>query len=698
MRLTALLLLLAKVVVVAQSTPPVTGIQVIQHDGQTFITWNDAASGSTGANYRYNLYRSTNGPITNLSSATLVQQGIYNNSGQLIGPKPYKQATRQDTNNPMSKIQGGGSALPVWSGAAVYTNQATANAYYAVITHDITGASADSPLTAGSNATTASIAESVAAIQPILQIPGTDSSREDGCSNCNITSASIGQPLWLKLHASGGRASAWGDYWAYWGNSNMGYQDGIQSMFSIYQNATGDAFESGFKNQLILTPQDTVWTVLAGGNSYDANAQSETYWYGFNSNTNFPSTYIPATNSGAYIFPVTKSKLSFIVPWAIAHYQSDPNRIFGHGESMGGYGSSIWSLRQSNLFAGVFMGIPIIGPWQKIPQVDYGAALGTVSLVTGSPTVTWVSGTNFGQYLQGPTTIFNLTINGVTKTVLSVNTAIQLTLNDNWAGASGTYSYMTGNGQNCNGSPACGAGLTTISTNSADMLPDNRTVYNNDADTPTWISQNCGRAIPYVGWAAGRSDTTTAGMWNMSVVLANALANCHLGFSFAWSNGNHSSATATLLYPLVSTYAPQLRLNVSYPAFTSFSLDSNYGNGSTTVGDCNTGNSGTGPVCYSNYGWTWTVPMDTASSWSTTITNSQITAGTCPTTKCATTATVSVTPRNTQSFKPGPGSTVSWTATGGQNGSVVVDSYGLATITGVNLTTNPTTVTFNVAP
>jgi hypothetical protein len=57
-----------------------------------------------------------------------------------------------------------------------------------------------------------------------------------------------------------------------------------------------------------------------------------------------------------------------------------------------------------------------------------------------------------------------------------------------------------------------------------------------------------------------------------------------------------------------------------------------------------------------------------------------------------------VTARNTKSFKPAPGSTVKWTATGGQSGSVVVDSYGLATVTGLSLTTNPTTVTFTAGP
>jgi len=695
MRLISLLVLAADVAVLAQSAPPVTDIQAIQHDGQTFVTWNDAATGSMGSNYRYNLYRSTTGPIKSLATATLVQQGIYNNSAQLIGPKPYNQATRQNVTNPMSKIQNGGSAAALWSGVAVYTNLATAHAYYAVITHDITQATADSPLVPGGNATTSSISESVAAIQPVMQIPGTDPSRQVGCSNCNITSASVGQPLWLKLHASGGVASAWGDYWAYWGNPNMGYQDGIQSMFTIYQDATGTAFSSGFSNQLILTPQDAVWAVGAGGNNPSADARSETYWYGLHSDINFPSAYKPVTDTGAYAFPFTKNKLSLILPWAIAHYGADPNRIFAYGESMGGYGSSAWSLRQPNVFAGIFMTIPIIGPWGKIPQLDYGAAQGTVSAVNGSTTVAWVSGPKFGKYLAGPTTVFNITIGGVTKTVSSVNSPTQMTLTDTWTGTSVTYPYVTGFGQQCNGYPACGAGLITIATTAVDRLPDNVTGYNNDTDTPTWIAKNCGRDIPFVSWAAGRTDTTTAGMWNMSVLFAKALTACHLGFSFAWSNGNHSSATGRLLQPLLSTYTPQLRLNVSYPAFTRFSLDSNYGDGSTTVGDCITGDSTNGPVCYVNYGWTWTTPVDTVSSWSTTVTNSQITSGTCPTNKCASTATVSITPRNTQFFKPAPRSTVTWTATGGQKGSAVVDSYGLVTITGINLTTNPLTITIS---
>jgi hypothetical protein len=692
-----LTLLCADVAARAQTAPAVTAIQAIQHEGQTFITWNDAATGTTGSNYRYDLYRSTSGPITTLGSATLVETVIYNNSAQLIGPKPYNQSIRQNTLYPMSKIQNGGTALPLWSGATVYTNLATASAYYAVITHDITGSSADSVIVPGSNATTTPVSESVAPIQPILQIPGTNPSRMIGCSNCMVTSASIGQPIWLKLHASGGMAAAWGDYWAYWGDSTMGFQDGTQAMYAVYQDVTGDAFDSGFENQLIVTPQDAVWSVGAGGNSSFANAQSETYWYGYNASASVPGVSQLVKDSGAYIFPSTKNKLNLLMPWTIAYYQPDPNRVFAHGISMGGYGVSTWALRQANLFAGAFMGIPIIGPWQKIPQVDFGAALGTVAVINGSTTVNWVSGQNFGIYLNGPNTPFNLTINGKTKVVSVVNSPTQLTLTNNWTDTSGDYNYVTGNGNGCNGAPACGAGLSTIATSAVNLLPDQVTQYNNDTDTPTWVSQNCGRNIPYVAWAAGRLDTTTAGMWNMSVLFANALETCHLGFSFAWANDYHNTDTSALVEPLTANYASQLHLNVSYPAFTSFSLDSNYGNGNTNNGDCITGNASQGPICYINFGWAWTTPLDTAASWSTTVTNSQLTTGTCPTTNCATTATVSITPRNAQSFIVAPGTTVYWSASNGQGGSVVADTYGLATVSGVNLTTSALTITLSTS-
>src|SRR5207248_3828784 len=122
------------------------------------------------------------------------------------------------------------------------------------------------------------------------------------------------------------------------GDSTMGYQDGTQSTFAIYQNPAGN-YNYGFRNQLIMGPQDAVW-------SESGNALSETFWYGYYAVPNF------ATDATPHVYPYTRNKLSFPVPWVINHYKLDPNRVFGWGRSMGGMGLTTWAIRQ-NLFAGV---------------------------------------------------------------------------------------------------------------------------------------------------------------------------------------------------------------------------------------------------------------------------------------------------------------------------------------------------------
>ena len=503
----------------AQTAAPVTNIQAIQHDGQTFITWKDAAAGQAGERYRYDLYRSTAGPITDLDRATLVQRGIYNNSGQLLGPKPFTQATRQNAALAMSKIHNGGPSLPPWSGLGVYTNLAAEAAYFAVITRDVTGSQKPSPLTAG-NYLTDPVHEAPATPLPVLQTPSSDASRKPAC--CSI-SGKASLPLWLRLHGSGGRAAIWGDLQAYWGDSAMGYQDGIQSIFAVYEDHVGSAFAKGGEKKLILTPQDAVWSI-------DGNHGSETYWYGYK--------VIPplAKDRKPHVYPYTQAKLAKIVPWAIHHYSADPNRVYGISESMGGYGQVEWSLRHGDIFAAVFMRIPILGPWLHIPS------------------------------------LIDVTPGGFPKTVSTL----------------------------------------------ADTLPDG-TPPNEDTDITGWMAQDCSRNLPYVSWSSGRNDVGVANhhMWTYAVQLANTLKTCHYGFSFIWSNGRHDAATAGLENTLLERYQAAFARNLSYPAFTNFSMDQDYGDG-----DFNNG-SPTGCV---NCGWQWRVTGDTATSWSASFTNTHVTS------------------------------------------------------------------------
>ncbi len=559
----------------AQTAPPVTNIHAVQHDGQTFVTWTDAAAGADGEHYRYDLYRSTSGQITDLSRAALVQTGIYNNSGQLIGPKPFSQATRQNAALPMSKVQNGGAALPTWSGLAVYTNTDRASAYYAVVTRDVTNLLQPSPLSAD-NSLRVPVTESPAPIVPVLQIPSTDQSRKPSC--CSI-SGKANLPLWLRLHGSGGSAAALGDLQAYWGDSTMGYQDGTQSMFALYEDHSGSAFAKGGVRKLIMTPQDAVWSI-------DGKSGSETYWYGYKVIPMF------AKDRNAHVYPFTRAKLALIVPWAIRHYAADPNRIYGISESMGAYGQTQWSLRHADIFAAIFMRVPILGPWLHIPS------------------------------------LLDVTPIGTPRTVAATN----------------------------------------------DTLPDG-TLYSNDTDIATWVARDCSRNLPYVSWSSGRNDIGLANhrMWSYAVQMANALGTCHYGFSFIWGNGRHDGATASLENTLLEQYQTVFSRNISYPAFTHFSLDNNYGNGDPK--------DGTLAGCV-NCGWRWKVITDTADVWSASFMNTQVTAR----------SITDVTPRNAQLFKRAPGMAVKWSASTGQKGLAVADSYGLVTIPGVELVAGAETV------
>ena len=551
----------------AQTCPAATNLHASQHDGQTFITWTDAASGVAGKDYRYDLYRSTAGPIKDTSHATLTQKGIFNNSAQLLGPKPFNQTTRQNQSLPMSRIQNNGTPLPPSSGLAVSIDKEIASAYYAVITRDVTNSLPPSPISAA-NSLTMPVRESPAPFSPVLQMPSSDPSRRPDC--CSIT----GTPhltLWLRLHGSGGSAPPLGDLQAFWGDDKMGYQDGIQSIFAVYEDHFGTAITKGGTPQLIVAPQDAIW-------SFDGNSGAETYWYGVKASS-------MTGDQTPHVFPYTQAKLAFIVPWAIQHYQADPNRIYGISESMGGYGQIEWSLRQPNLFAAIFMRIPILGPWEHIP-----------SLVDTTP-------------------------NGRAKTVATTD----------------------------------------------DTLPDGKS-YNQDTDAAGWVVRDCSRNLPYVSWSSARNDIGLGNhrMWSYAVQMADALKKCHYGFSFIWNNGVHNNISAGLENTLLAQYQTVFAKDISYPAFTNFSADNNYGNSDFKDGD---------PAGCVNCGWSWEKPMDTADKWAVTISNKQITMH----------STADITPRNLQMFKRAPGASVKWSTSTGQKGAATVDSYGLITVPGVEL-------------
>src|SRR4029450_8391103 len=110
----------------------VTGIRAVSRNGQTFVTWKDAAAGEEAAGLRPAPCRSAS-PITeeNVAGAEVCVSGILNHSARLFGTA-FNPKDRLDPNRPMSIVEEGGTPLALWSGLAVRTILKDGKSYYAV--------------------------------------------------------------------------------------------------------------------------------------------------------------------------------------------------------------------------------------------------------------------------------------------------------------------------------------------------------------------------------------------------------------------------------------------------------------------------------------------------------------------------------------------------------------------------------------
>ena len=211
----------------------------------------------------------------------------------------------------------------------------------------------------------------------------------------------------------------------------------------------------------------------------------------------------------------------------------------------------------------------------------------------------------------------------------------------------------------------------SVITPSSPLMPDQTTSYSSKMDSITFASQTHSD-LPFIGWAIGRNDAYAP--WTTQVAMVNALERNHHGYAFSWNNGDHTTG-ANAMTPILQMYDGKFRKNVSYPAFSQSSINSNMGNGDLSTGDTSGG---------MNLGFEWTTPIDTRDNWSVGISNNLI-----PVSQSS--MTVTVTPRRTQNFDPSPGEVINYSTSGSQSGSVVTDSYGLVTIRNIILQKNATT-------
>lgn len=319
----------------ATSTTLDSAMAVTHRDGQSFVQWRDRAEGSEGEAYRYRLYRAAT-PINDdadLAALTPVADGILNHSGQLFGgaftPPPRLDASLPMAVLPAATIEEPGAPLPVWSGLAVATAEEDDCAWYAVVATDLEGNPVES-IAPGVNATVDPIAERVGPRQPIKVH---DSGARGKYTPQTEITGTRGLPLSVILHASqaqGGGAGDYGDYWLYFGDATMGWQSGLPGVFSVEETHSGP-------QTLMMRNRDAI--VQPSG-----AAALETMWFG----------YVAEPAGVRHAYPFTEERLAWTIPWSIAYYGADAERVTLTGGSMGAWGAITFGLHHPTMFAALF--------------------------------------------------------------------------------------------------------------------------------------------------------------------------------------------------------------------------------------------------------------------------------------------------------------------------------------------------------
>jgi hypothetical protein len=325
----------------------VTGIKAFHRDGQTFVTWKDAAKGETGAKYRYSVYRS-DAPITQANVARIqpVIRGILNNSCKLPGMNLIlKDRLDPELCGEMKRFRsylaraesritlpGSDKCLPMWSGVGVHTVKKPGKNYYAVVATDLE-LKPLSKVIPGQNATTEPVEEKISPVQPIKQIL----TKKGGVRKGKTPK---GLPLYVSLHAScGSKARVYGmpggDGFVYFPpKKEMGWRAGQPGIFGLSE-------KNGKHPHLLLSPRDTM-TLPCGKTGV------ESLWFGLWCKPNWATDPVPRA------YPFSDQRVEWLVNWVVKNYGADPNRMYVGGQSMGAYGTLNIGLHRPHLFAALY--------------------------------------------------------------------------------------------------------------------------------------------------------------------------------------------------------------------------------------------------------------------------------------------------------------------------------------------------------
>lgn len=317
---------------VSAAVPAASDVHTTVRSGQVFVSWTEA---ETPEGTTFNVYVA-DAPITDVSAARRVGHHIERCSARDWWADPASFDRKATPAPPVGwLLDGGKTRLDPRDGLFVYTARPDDRKllYFAVTTSDADGHEMTN-IVAEANATTMPTAVAHEPIAAYWQLDVPEPAKGAG----------RGMPLSMKLHGKSG-VVANSEYLVF-GDETMGWRAGLPFKFAV-------RIVNGI---VIVQPTDRVWINRPHTEAKDGGAPAIwTFWYGYNSHIydrNAMSTGVP-TN-------YTENRLLWMIDFVVRHYQTDRNRCYLSGSSMGGCGTVSFGLRHPELFAALDARVPIV--------------------------------------------------------------------------------------------------------------------------------------------------------------------------------------------------------------------------------------------------------------------------------------------------------------------------------------------------
>lgn len=315
----------------------VSNLRAEFRNGQVFLTWDE----SINNNLNLRVYISHN-PITanNLSQARLLTDQLEPHSANDWYDDPGECPNTGGVSVHGWIIEPGRSPIDRSGGLFVHTvlQKDPRLAYLAVLGEKESNAM----LKTGVNSLANPVSINVGQIQAIWQLKEPQPSAK-------------GLPLAISLHSHRGRPNGELTH-LFFGDSTMGWREGLPFKFKITVRP----------DVVLMEPYDRVWInrrmtaeeARPNFPPYDSlYREVESWWYGTNSKINDQSQ-MPAGVPTNY----TERWLLWAMKWVQQHYQTDPNKVYAFGASMG-TGVLRLVLRNPDKFASVDLLVPILDPF-----------------------------------------------------------------------------------------------------------------------------------------------------------------------------------------------------------------------------------------------------------------------------------------------------------------------------------------------